>query len=92
MHRSSDAPPLLKEKAEILNGNPKYIIEFLNGRGYKNLYIDGGKTIQNFLELEQVDEMILSIIPILLGSGIPLFGNLKNEQKFKHVKMIWCNK
>jgi dihydrofolate reductase len=32
--------------------------------------VDGGKTIQGFLEADLIDEMIITTIPIVLGSGI----------------------
>jgi dihydrofolate reductase len=82
----TEVPPLLKEKVQILKGEEESILELLSNKGYKNLYVDGGKTIQGYLESELVDEMILSKIPIILGSGIPLFRSLENEQKFEHVK------
>lgn len=36
--------------------------------------------------MDILPEMILSKIPTILGSGIPLFGYLKKGQIFKHVK------
>ncbi len=59
------------------------MLKELNSRNYFNLYIDGGKTIQEFLKLNLIDEMIITQIPILLGDGIPLFGSLAKEQKFR---------
>ena len=79
-------PDNLIGKAEILNGNPISIIKKLNSREFFNLYIDGGKVIQEFLELGLIDEMTITKIPILLGSGIPLFTKASGEQKFEHVK------
>jgi len=79
-------PDNLIGKAEILNGNPLSIIKELNSRQFFNLYVDGGKVIQDFLELGLIDEMIITKIPIVLGSGIPLFTKVSSEQKFKHVK------
>ena len=78
-------PNNVTDKAEILSGNPESIIKELNSRGYKNFYIDGGITIQNFLDQELIDELIITRIPILLGDGIPLFAGLTKEQKFEHL-------
>ena len=78
-------PDGYEDKAELIKGSPTEIVSKLNQKGYKNLYIDGGKTIQNFLNEELVDEMIIATIPILLGAGKPLFGELINPQKFKLV-------
>jgi len=66
-------------------GNPVELIERLNSKGYKNIYVDGGKTIQTFLQYDLIDEMIISRIPILLGSGIPLFGYNESKRKFTHI-------
>ncbi|KAA8652434.1 hypothetical protein EYZ11_007879 [Aspergillus tanneri] len=40
------------------------------------VYIDGGEVVQEFLRRGWVDEIILTHVPVLLGSGIPLFGYL----------------
>lgn len=72
-----------EDKAELIKGSPTEIVSKLNQKGYKDLYIDGGKTIQNFLKEDLIDEMIIATIPILLGGGKPLFGALANPQKFK---------
>ena len=63
----------------------------LKERGYENLYIDGGITIQNFLRQDLIDELIITRIPVILGSGIPLFGELAFGEmgdglKFRHVQ------
>lgn len=78
-------PDLLHAKAELLKGNPVDITAKLNERGYKNLYVDGGSTIQRFLKADLLDEMIITRIPILLGGGIPLFGDLSDPLMFEHV-------
>lgn len=79
-------PEEFTDKAEIIQGKPSEVMQTLNDQGYKNLYIDGGKTIQSFLKEELIDEMILTRIPILLGEGIPLFGKLEQAQLFEHKK------
>lgn len=78
-------PESLREKAELILGEPKEIVESLRLRGYNNLYVDGGKTIQSFLEQNLIDEMIITHAPILLGSGKPLFGKMSGKIQFKHI-------
>ena len=63
-------------KAEPIKGSLPEVIEAIYQKGYKRLYIDGGVTVQSFLKEDLIDEMIITIIPILLGGGIPLFGEL----------------
>ena len=43
-----------------------------------HLYIDGGMTIHSFIAQRLLDELIISILPILLGNGIPLFAEVES--------------
>ena len=63
-------------KAEPIKGSVSEVIEAIHQKGYNHLYIDGGVTVQSFLKEDLIDEIIITIIPILLGGGIPLFGEL----------------
>jgi dihydrofolate reductase len=80
-----ELPEKFSGKAEIVRGELREIIELLRDKGINNLYIDGGKTIQNFLKEDLIDEMIITRVPILLGSGIPLFDKNNLELNFEHV-------
>jgi dihydrofolate reductase len=53
------------------------------------LYVEGGNMIQSFLKEDLIDEMIITTVPILLGVGIPLFGHLERDLKFRCVKVEW---
>jgi dihydrofolate reductase len=79
-------PTELPAKAEIVNGGIKSIIAALNNRRINNLYIDGGLTIQSFLKEDLIDEMTITRVPILLGSGIPLFDLISSELMFDHIE------
>lgn len=72
----------LNGNVEIVNKRNEELVEELKSEGLNNLYIDGGITIQSFLKEDLIDEMIISTIPIILGEGIPLFGNAGVEEKF----------
>jgi dihydrofolate reductase len=82
----SAAPDELAGKVEFIHGSPQQVIQGLEARGCHNLYIDGGQTIQGFLAADQIDELILTHIPVLLGQGISLFGELAAPLKFTHRK------
>jgi dihydrofolate reductase len=79
-------PQELRNNVTVIKGDPMEIISLLKDLGFQNLYIDGGKTIQSFLEADLIDEMIITKIPILLGNGIPLFGKLSQKLQFTHKK------
>lgn len=78
-------PIAYQGKAECLSGPLERVVETLHQRGFKNLYIDGGKTIQGFLQADLIDDLIITRIPVVLGGGIPLFGSLSEHLMFEHV-------
>jgi len=72
--------------AELVSGKPKDVLSIINNKGYNKLYIDGGATIQGFLEEDLIDDLIISKIPILLGGGAKLFSELPKEISFEHIE------
>jgi dihydrofolate reductase len=65
---------------------PAEVISRLAARGAKHLYVDGGKTIQGFLSAGLVNRLIITRIPVLIGSGVPLFGPLARDIKLRHIE------
>ncbi len=45
--------------------------------GEKNVYLDGGRMIRSALDAGLVDELTLTMIPVALGAGIPLFAGVR---------------
>ncbi|WP_430972939.1 dihydrofolate reductase family protein [Sunxiuqinia rutila] len=82
-NKLKEMPESHKDKAFLVNGTLTEILEQIHGKGYGRLYIDGGTTIRNFLTEDLIDEMVLTTIPVLLGGGSSLFGELPNELKFE---------
>ncbi|MEX0739528.1 MAG: dihydrofolate reductase family protein [Pseudohongiella sp.] len=78
-------PTNLDENVELISGSPLEVTDKLNKRGFKDLYIDGGKTIQSFLQAGLVDDLIISTLPVLLGGGATLFGKLSNKLQLSHI-------
>lgn len=79
-------PDMLRGKVTILSMKPGQLLNHLSNEGFSNIYVDGGKVIQGFLKEDCIDELIITKIPVLLGSGIPLFGYLDNDLQFKHIR------
>ena len=71
-----EIPVELYGKVELIKGKPTELVKKLNEKGYRQVYLDGGRTIQAFLEEDLIDEITVSRIPVLLGGGFPLFGKL----------------
>lgn len=82
----SEIPEKFRGKAFLVKGSLQEILAEIHGKGFQNLYIDGGKTIQTFLKEDLIDEMIITTIPVLLGSGVPLFADLPKQLIFECIK------
>ena len=76
---NSDIPLHLADKVTITDQTPSDLLATLNQKGWKRTYIDGGKTIQSFLNEGLIQDITISTIPILIGQGIPLFGNTPKD-------------
>lgn len=70
---------------ERMEGSPREIVDRLAARGMEHLYVDGGVTVQGFLREGLIQRMTITRIPVLLGSGIPLFGPLTGDVRFEHI-------
>jgi dihydrofolate reductase len=83
--RPVDAPRAPGAVMERLAGSPPEIVARLAARGSKHLYVDGGITIQRFLVAGLIQRLIITRVPVLIGSGIPLFGALPQDIALQHV-------
>jgi dihydrofolate reductase len=54
-------------------GPPAALVAELQADGIRRVYVDGGAVIRSFLRENLIDDITLSIIPVLLGDGLPLF-------------------
>ncbi|MBL4807248.1 MAG: dihydrofolate reductase [Rhodobacteraceae bacterium] len=80
-----DIPARLRDKVMLSRETPSDLMQRLDTEGWKAAYIDGGLVVQSFLRDGLIDEITLTHIPILLGSGKPLFGPLNAEIDLVHV-------
>jgi dihydrofolate reductase len=73
-------------KIEQMSGTPQQIVTQLERGGFKHAYVDGGITIQRFLEAGLVNRLTVSRVPVLIGEGIPLFGAVPRDIQLQHVR------
>lgn len=71
---------------EHLSGTPAEVVSLLAARGIQHIYVDGGITIQRFLQAGLIQSLIVTRVPVLIGTGIPLFGPLQSDITLKHVR------
>jgi dihydrofolate reductase len=64
-------------------------VETLKEKEGKNIWLFGGaEIIHPLLENDLVDELMLSVHPLLLGEGLPLFRKLNERKNFKLMDTI----
>ena len=70
----------VKPGATLIHGNTKEIVEKIKNEPGKDIWLFGGASLTtSFLNLNLIDEISLAIHPIILGSGKPLFSDIKNR-------------
>ena len=70
---------------EHMSGAPADIVSQLTGRGIRHIYVDGGITIQRFLQAGLIQRLIITRVPVLIGDGIPLFGAVPRDVVLRHI-------
>ena len=81
-----ELPADLTDRATLLSKPPKEVLRHLAALGFESIYIDGGKVVQDFLREDLIDELIIAKVPVLIGSGIPLFDHLPGDLTFTHTR------
>ena len=81
-------PDQEKDKnVEFVSSIDEFLSDKLDLTKGDNIWLVGGADlISHFLNRKLVDEVIVSIIPLSLGRGIPLFKNLKQVVNMEVVK------
>ncbi|RAZ02527.1 dihydrofolate reductase [Enterobacter cloacae] len=65
---------------DALRGStPKEVLDDLTMQNVHRVYLDGGQVIQSFLREGLVADMVITTVPVLLGSGKSLFGALPGD-------------
>jgi len=83
-----ELPDTFNDKVTLVAKPPVQILDHLSQQGFSSVYVDGGKLIQSFLKEDLIDELIISKAPILIGTGIPLFGELTVDLQFTHLRTV----
>src|SRR5256712_13669419 len=71
---------------EHMSGDPIEIVSRLEARGIGHIYVDGGITVQRFLRVGLIQRLIITRVPVLIGDGIPLLGNITHDVHLRHIK------
>ena len=84
--------PIDRPNIEIFSGDMNKLVDERLRPKYKNVWLVGGAVLaRDFIRLKLVDEIRLSVLPIILGDGIPLFDHTGQEQAL-HLKDVTAYK
>lgn len=82
----SSLPENLKGKVRFINLLPKDTMSLLASEGWKKVYVDGGQVVQSFIRDNLIEEMVITVVPVLIGSGRTLFGSLRGDVSLSLLK------
>ena len=84
--RAVEIPEEWRKTVSSSSEAPEDLMRRLDAEGCQHVYVDGGITIQRFLAAGLINELTVTLIPVLLGEGRPLFGSLKQDIKLQLVR------
>ena len=82
-HSLQRLPAGVPASVQLFSGTPQEIVQGLCAKGWHRLYIDGGATVQAFLQAGLIHELVLTEVPCTLGQGIALWGSPGLSAKFE---------
>lgn len=69
---------------EFYSGDLTELVQGIKGRTDKDIWLVGGAAlVSSFMNENLIDDVIISVIPVLLAGGIPLFQDIHNFRRLK---------
>lgn len=90
-HRSLFAKESITSEVHLIQGDIQTVvaqakeIAAASGEGH-HVYIDGGALIRQALDAGLIDEMTVTLIPVVLGKGIPLFAGAEKRHTLELIR------
>jgi dihydrofolate reductase len=81
-----EIPGHLRGKVTVTKESPTQLMERLSNETVKHVYVDGGTVIRGFLASSLVNEITVTIVPILIGDGKSFSGMLPVDISLQHLK------
>jgi len=79
--------PITQKGVLLFSGDPLQLLERCRENHYQNIWVLGGAALcTSFLNLNLVKEIHVTILPILLGSGLRLFEKLSGDRPLHLIK------
>ncbi len=78
-----DDPP---RTVRAVQGSIAELIELAKtAAGAKDVYLDGGELIRQAAESDLIDDLTITVAPIALGSGVPLFAGMSKRYPLEFI-------
>lgn len=81
-----DIPENLRTMVSVTTSSPMELMRSLDQKGWSRVYVDGGHVIQSFLRSGLIEDLVITTIPVLIGSGLRLFGELEKDLRLDLVE------
>ena len=72
------------ESVRSISGTVAELVEAARAAaGERDVYVDGGALIRSALDADLIDEIAVTIVPVVLGSGVPLFAGAAQRHRLE---------
>jgi len=79
--------PTLPGNTHLLRGSLAQALAELRLRGHQHVYVDGGALVRSCIEAGLVRRLVITLAPIVLGQGMPLFAGLSHAVKLRQMSV-----
>jgi dihydrofolate reductase len=88
---SAELPAALRDSVHVWDCTPRVALERLGREGARRVYVDGGQVISACLREGLIARLTITRVPVLLGRGLPLFGDC-GAHRLRHVETrVWAH-
>lgn len=78
--------PIVPQVRAVEGDIAQLIAQARQAAGEGDIYLDGGNLIRQALDADLVDELIVTMVPVLLGDGYPLFAGVRKRHQLEFVR------
>ncbi|MEX1366201.1 MAG: dihydrofolate reductase family protein [Nannocystaceae bacterium] len=76
----SEDPSAVPSSVRAVSGSIEALVDQAKqAAGDRDVYVDGGALIRSAMDAGLVDEIVVTVVPIVLGAGAPLFAGLSRR-------------
>ena len=84
----NEVPSSLTTRSIIILSSIEHAMQEMADRSLSHAYVDGGIAINAFISQQLLEEITITIVPVLIGNGIPLFRNLTEQVSLSQCRAI----